>query len=197
MGKQNNTFIFYFYLYMQQISVIFKPSYIWSNIFFKMQKNMMYSKKISINSIYKILSSCLPLNSCKSFNLFTTFNKNDKNNYEYNYDLENYDNIDNTYILNIYRDIDFDDDYFSPESLFIDKKIRDREAIIDLSDKSLRFYDNKKLTLNLYDKKYMGEKKFNKNNTFSKKIVSLNNRKVNISNSKYQKTYIFEKPEFF
>jgi hypothetical protein len=208
MDKKKYTFIFYFYMYMQNISVIFKPSYIWSNIFFNMQKNIMYSQKITVKSVYKILSSCFLLKSYKSFNFFA--NNENKNNINVSNNInkvseydENYDDIDNTYILNIYRNIDdINDIYFSSESLFIDKKIRDREAIIDLSDKSLRFCNNKNFTLNLCDN---NEKNLIKNNSFSKKIVydknkkivSINNRKINVNKSKYIKPYIFENPEFF
>ena len=216
---------------MLNIFKIFKPSYTANN----MQKNIIYSEKNNVSYIHKILSWCLPLNSCKSFNLFTNnenisniniFNKTEDYQIAYteagplkseimyeetilnkvsNYD-ENYDNIDNTYMLNIYRNIDdfndINDINFSSEKLIINKKIRDREAILNLFDKSLHFYDNKKLMLNLSDN---NEKNFSKNNSFSKKkiydknkkLIFLDDKKVYINNPKYRKTYIFEEHDFF
>ena len=205
-----NTLVFYLYIYMQKISLIFlNPCYIWHNNFcFKIHKNIVNLEKKENISLYKILSSCFSLKSYKSLSLFSIFNENKNSNnnlnksfncdYKYDNDnyYDNYDDMDNTYILNIYRDID------DNENLIIDKKTRDKHAITNLSDITLRIYDDKKLTLNLCEnnensthKNYRSAKNIIHNEY--KKLISINNLKVYSNKPKNRKIFIFEKPEFF
>jgi hypothetical protein len=177
-------------------------------------------------SVYNILSKCLPFNSCKSLSFFSFFNKNNNgynnsniqnntgknmmsNNISYDISNYDYDSIDNTYILEIYNDIyDVDDfDNYCYQNLIIDKKTRDREAIINLNDEKLRFFDDKKFTLNLCDNdrnikfskniNCVKNKKFTNKFFINRKSVSLNTVKVNKNKSKNNVNFISEKQIFF
>lgn len=226
MGK--NAIIFYLYIYMQNICLnFFNPSFVWSNICLKLQKHRCGLRKKKNFSVYNILSKCLPFNSCKSLSFFSFFNKNNNgynnsniqnntgknmmsNNISYDISNYDYDSIDNTYILEIYNDIydvdNFDDDYYY-QNLIIDKKTRDREAIINLNDEKLRFFDDKKFTLNLCENdrnikfskniNCVKNKKFTNKFFINRKSVSLNTVKVNKNNSNHNVNFISEKKNFF
>jgi hypothetical protein len=188
---------------MQKISLIFfNPLYILNKVCFKIHKNNIDLEKSDNISLYKMLSSCFSLKSYKSLTLFSIFNEhknsNTNGNKSFNYDYYNdsYDDIDNTYILNIYRDID------ENENLIIDKKTRYKHAITDLSDTTLRIYDDKKLTLNLCENnEYRTHKNYRSSKNIShneyRKSVSINNLKIYANKPKNRKIFIFEKPEFF